>query len=428
MRDEIQRISKLVAEGKLSPEDAADLIDAFYAADRVEESYAEADAEPTKTSTVPPPPPGEAVGATAEADAEGRRHATSNGGANPRRDPLRGIVESIEKLTKEGRDSAVWQDVSKTARSQAKRGFEAIRSGIEEISKGKVHLGWLFTSESKDVELPLTLPSGKVLKVENFCGSVKIAGGFEVGSAVAKARFKGQTADDARAKAEAYTFVIEESDYMVLIRQPDVSGLHVDLEIQLPGKAPVEVRTEDGNVEITDTGGAVRVSGRTGDIEIRGANGVVEIVGETSDISIEDSATPSLTIENKDGNISGLRVRGNINARTSTGNVTFKSVAGKSIAIEAVSGNIGLDLWEPVSGSLNLRTVSGNASIAVPDGSDCRVSLSTLRGSVSCNLPLVDEAKQDQRITGRLGAGTGTLDVSAVTGNVALSLRDAVAA
>ena len=41
MKDEVQRISRLVAEGKLSPEDAADLIDAFYASDQASAAHEE---------------------------------------------------------------------------------------------------------------------------------------------------------------------------------------------------------------------------------------------------------------------------------------------------------------------------------------------------------------------------------------------------
>lgn len=410
MRDEIKRISVLVAEGKLSPEDAADLIDAFYAADRSDYGYDDAG------------PQGEAAEADVKAEEPGAKRTQAN------RDPLKSIVESIEKLTKDGIDSVNWGEVSKQARSSAKKGFDALKTGIEDISKGKVNLGWLFTSESKEVSLPLSLAPGKTLKVENLCGDIKIVGGAVVGSATAHARFRGQSAEDTKLKSDAYTFIIEESDHMVVIKQPDVSGLQVDLEILMPGKGPVEVRSDNGDVDVADTGGSCRIHCRSGNISVRGLDGVVEITSENGRVSVEDAVTASLAIENKNGSISIARVRGNINARTASGNLHLTSISGKTISLESVSGNVEVDLTEPVTGSLNVRTVSGNASLGIPDGSDCRVSLSTLRGNVTCGLELEDDAKQDQRITGRLGAGTGALDVSAVTGNVTVNLRDAVAA
>lgn len=429
MREEVQRISKLVAEGKLSPDDAADLIDAFYASDRVEESDPESKA--TAGATPPPPPPGASTdGAYSDGGYTTSTSSGSNGHSNrdAHRDPLRALVDSIEKLTKEGLDSVNWTEVSKQARTSAKKGFDAFRSGLEDISKGKVNLGWLSTGEIKEVALPLVIPAGKTLKVENACGDVKVVGGFDTGTATARARFKGATLEDAKAKADAYTLIIEESDYMVLIRQPDISGSHIDLEIQLAGTAPVEIRAETGDIQVMDTGAGCRIVSKTGDIRLRGLNGVVEVTGESGDISIEDVVTPTLSIENKNGDIRAERVRGNINIRTATGDVHLVQSGGKTLAVESVSGAIYANLAEPVTGTLNVRTVNGDVQLGVPDGSDCRVSLSTLRGDVACAIELKDQAKQEQRITGRLGNGTGTLDVSAVTGDVSVELLDAVTA
>jgi DUF4097 and DUF4098 domain-containing protein YvlB len=115
-----------------------------------------------------------------------------------------------------------------------------------------------------------------------------------------------------------------------------------------------------------------------------------------------------------------------MNVRTASGDVTVKASSGKSLSLESVSGDVWIDLEEPVAGLMNVRTVNGDAFVSIPDGNDARVSLSTLRGRVKCAIDLADTAKSDQRITGRLGDGTGTIDVSAVTGNVTLEMRDAV--
>lgn len=403
MTDEVKRISKLVAEGKLTPEDAAELIDAFYASERQENEEEAAASAPPKE------------------EPNGNHKATAGTG----KDPFRSIIDSIEKLTKEGAEAVNWQEVSKQARTSAKKGLDVLRGGLEDLSKGKVNIGWLTQQESREVSLPLTVPEGKTLRVENAVGSVKIVGGFELGSATAQARLRGSSHEEAKAKADAYTPIIEESDHLVLIRQPDVSGLHVDLEIQMPGHRNVEVKAEAGDVQVIDTKGAVRISGRSGDVKVRGANGVVEISGESGDISVEDVTTPSLTVENKSGDLRLERVRGNVNARTATGEVNVTAVSGKTIAIESVSGSVHLDIDEPVAGNVNVRTVNGDANVSIPDGNDARVSLSTLRGSLSCTVDLEDAHKQDQRITGRLGGGTGTLDISAVTGDICLEIRDA---
>lgn len=393
MKEEVRRIIKMVEEGKLSAEDAAELIEAFTG--------------PTSESANEPPPTEEPPVQEGE-----------------KKDFFKAFTETVEKISKEATDSVNWKEIADTARTSASKGFEALKDVGEKISKGKFEFSLFSTQEARKVELPLALPSGKTLRIENPCGDVKIVGGFEEGHVVANAKVKGSSVEDAREKANGYTLVIEESEELVLIKQPDMSGLSVDLVVQIPEKRFVEVKAESGDISILDTKSGVRVTNRSGNIHLRQLNGSIEVTAYSGDLKIEDAKTPSLTIESKSGDIHLTRIEGNINARTASGDVRVAQSSGKTISIEAVSGDVQLDLDAPVAGSLNVRTVSGDSLVSVVDGSDCRVSLSTLRGEVSCRLPLEEEAKSDQRITGRLGDGKGSLDVSAVTGNVSLEMHN----
>jgi DUF4097 and DUF4098 domain-containing protein YvlB len=396
VKEEIRRINKLVAEGKLSPDDAADLIEAMMGSGPADVSEA------------------------AEPATEGSGEPADSGKS---KDPFRSLFDSIEKVVTEGKDSVNWDEVLKQTRDTAKQGIDKLKKGIDDISKGKLNVSWFTAQETRDVTLPLKYAPGKTMKIENPVGSVKVVGGFDEGAVIAKVRVKGATFEDAKKKAEEYTLIVEEGDHHVSIKQPDVVGLHVELEVQMPGHGAVEVKAESGDVEILESKGSARISTRSGDVVLRGLEGPIEVTAESADVRVDDSNTSSLVVTNKTGDISLTRVVGNMNVRTATGDVTVRQSSGKVVSVESVSGQVHVDLDQPVSGSLNIRTVNGHALIAAPDGCDCRVSLSTLRGEVACSLDLEDEARAEQRITGRLGAGAGTLDVSAVTGNITLEMH-----
>ena len=403
MRDEVQRISKLVAAGKLSPEDAAALIDAFYESERSEHE----EVHGGQSSDTPPPPPPQ----------DDAKKSTS-------RDPFKALIESIEQMTKEGIENVDWHEVSKQAKQSAKRGIEQLKVGIDEISKGKINIGWVLTHEEREVSLPLAVPEGRKLRIENPAGNVRVTGGHDVGSVTAHARFRGSTIEEARAKAQTYTLIIEESDHVVEIRQPDINGMSVDLDVQLSGNTLVEIESEAGDVQIVSTHSGCKVVGRSGNISLRGLDGIIEVSTSSGNVSVEDSKGPAIGLENKSGNIRVVRSAGNLKARTASGDITITKSTGKVLSVEATYGNVTVDLDEPLNGTLNVRTVNGDATVSVPDGCDCRVKLSTIRGEVHCGFDLIDEAREESRVTGALGTGNGTLDVSAVTGNVSLDLRD----
>jgi len=402
LREEVQRISKLVAAGKLSPEDAAVLIDAFYESDRPEPEEVKA---PESGSTPPPPPQ------------EGVKKSTS-------RDPFKALIESIEKMTKEGIENVDWNEVSKQAKQSAKKGLEQLKVGIDEISKGKINIGWVLTHEEREITLPLSIPDGKKLRIENPAGNVRVTGGAEVGSVTANARFRGATIEEARVKANMYDLIVEESDHVVEIRQPDINGMSVDLEIHLANNTLVEIESDSGDIQVISTRSGCKVAGHSGNISLRGLEGVIEVSTSSGNVSVEDTSGPAIGLENKSGNIRVVRSSGNVKARTASGDITITKSTGKVVSVEATYGNVSIDLDEPLTGTLNVRTVNGNATVVLPDGSDTRVKLSTIRGSVHCGFQLIDEAREESRVTGTLGTGNGTLDVSAVTGNVSLDLRD----
>jgi DUF4097 and DUF4098 domain-containing protein YvlB len=393
MKEEIRRIMKLVEEGKLSADDAAELIDAFESA-------------PPEDDSDEPEPSSES-----KAEDAGKK------------DPFAAVVEAIEKIGKEVSTSVNWSEIAAQIKEGTKKGVEAIKHAAEQAKSGR---GWTIfgIAEKKEVELPLEVPAGKILRIENGSGDVKVFGGASTGTLIARAIIRGKDAEDAKSRAEAYTPVIEESDHFVLIRQPDVGGLHVDIEVRLASKASVEVRCEAGDIHIDGTGGGCRIDGRSGDVRLTGLDGAIEIDTVSGDVHISDSKTTSLDLEGKSGDIRIERVKGNFNVRTSAGDVSLREVSGRTISVEAVSGDVRLDVDEPVDGTINIRTVNGNSRVGIPDGSNCRVALSTLRGGVHTELFLKDEARHENRITGVLGDGAGTVDISAVNGDVMLALHD----
>lgn len=386
----------MVQEGKLSPEDAAELIDAFTSSDD--------DAEP---SDGPPPPPKEAGG-----DAESS-------------DRFKSFIDYIEGIGRDISQSVNWHDVAKQVRTGAKKGVESIREGIDRIKKdGKFGFEFFGAQEVRKVEMPLLVSKGKTLRIENPVGDIRILGGAKSGTVVATAKFRGADPEEARKRAAAYSLIIEESEQFVLVKQPDVSGVQVDFELQLASKSPIEVRALSGNVTVEGTGAGCKVSANSGEITLSGLNGVIDVTSQSGSVSIADSSAPALSVENKSGDVTITGVKGNINIRTASGDLRLIDCAGKTISVESVSGDIECDISEPIEGNVSIRTVNGNSLVEIPDGSDCRVSLSTLRGRVTSLVELKDEAKSDLQITGSLGSGKGSMDVSAVNGSISLCLRD----
>lgn len=390
-RDEVARIMKLVKEGKLSPEDAADLIEAF------EES-------PDGPATPPPPPP-----------------PSPDPGAAVK-DPLAGFLEHIERIGKDITTKVNWPEVSEQLKQGVTKGGEALKKAVEDANLGKITFG-LWSSEVKTVTLPFSVSGDQVLRIDNPHGDVVVKGGCETTELIARATVRGHDANDARAKASQYIPVIEGGDSFVQIKQPEIAGIVVDLEVRLAQPAAIEVKGAAGDVELTKTGRSARIDGASGDVRLIGLEGNVEVRTSSGDVTLVDVRGDSVLVENKSGSLKFADVQGAMNLRTASGDITLERCGGRSLSIEAISGDVSIDLAEPIRGAVNIRTVQGDTILMLSDANDCRVSLSTLRGSIDCLLDLQDIQRFDRRVTGQMGEGSGTLDVSAVTGDVRVRQR-----
>lgn len=419
MKEEVSRILKMVEDGVINAKEAAGLIEALGSAQGEGE-------------TPPPPPPPPApphaetehayagVGAT---EAEGVK-AESNGhvGGAQCKDPFTSFFENVARLGKEEADKINWQELAGHVRASAKKGADIIVNTFEELSKHGVP--FFGNAETAEVTLPLPSCENKTIKIINPVGSIKVVGKSAESRVIAKARVKSATQEEAQKRAQMFSVVAEETDHEVLLRQSELVGLAVDYVIELAVDAGLDIHTESGNVYVTDLSKGLRIDGRSGDIDVLRINGLVDISTQSSDVSLDTVTGPSIRLAISSGNLDLKAINGNLNATTSSGNIVAKELSGRTISLDSVSGNIQADIQEAIEGVVNIRTMSGNAVVGISDGCNCRVKLSTIKGSCHSHIELQNQQSTGNQITGTLGEGSGTLDVSAVNGNVDLNLRD----
>jgi DUF4097 and DUF4098 domain-containing protein YvlB len=404
MKDEIRRIMQLVKDGKLSPEDAAELIEAF------------------QDSPDEPAPATEA--ASESVDNTERVEGRVVGDKSD--DPFAKLIGSIEKVTKDVAGSIDWKDISNQVRLGVGKGIDAVKEAAKEAKKGSGPFGSLFTPQvTRTVDLPLHVPEGKLLKIEAHHGDIRIEGGHDVGSVRIEAGFRSYNNQEAEEMANAFMPSLEESDDAVTLKQLDQNGVVADLEIKVAKGVPVSIRTASGDVTVSDTGASVTIHAASGDVRIDRASGGVEVNLSSGEVRLRHSELKSAVVDTKSGDVLLDHVAGSANIRTTSGDVTLYGFSGRTLAVEAASGSVTADLTSAVTGSVNVRTVSGDVTMHMPDGGDARVSLSTLRGDVTCSVPLADEVREGSRVSGRIGSGSGVLDISAVNGDVYLALAGA---
>jgi hypothetical protein len=181
---------------------------------------------------------------------------------------------------------------------------------------------------------------------------------------------------------------------------------HTEVSVAVPHEVATELKV---------TAGSVVASGLRGDAALHVVSGHLTMLGMTGTIR-------ATTVS---GAIEALGVGGDLTMRTTSGEITLAdSPAGRVHAV-AISGSLTCDLDNPDGSDIRLETTSGEITARVREDSDLDVYLHATSGRVTTTFPDVrpQTVGATRSARGTLGAGTGRLYATALSGNIALLSR-----
>ncbi|MEU3887198.1 hypothetical protein [Streptomyces sp. NPDC029041] len=170
-------------------------------------------------------------------------------------------------------------------------------------------------------------------------------------------------------------------------------------------------------VEVGVVGAAAVISGTHGPTVMKGVTGDTTLVGLSGPVRAETVS----------GGLEAQGVTGDLRFNSVSGDLTVIEGSGPSVRAETVSGSMIVDLDPNGPTDVRLTSVSGEIAIRLPYPADAEVEANTASGALSNAFDGLRVHGQwgAHKITGRLGAGTGKLRATTVSGSIALLRRPA---
>ncbi len=253
------------------------------------------------------------------------------------------------------------------------------------------------------------------------------------------------------------------------------SRIATDLEIAVPKKSSLTLRTEKGDVTVTEMGADVGVTDQYGDVEVRGTAGDVsiemrkgdvkvsgtkgdaKISGKGGEIEVVDSAG-SLTVDGDfygpvradkvakgvrmispktdltvsalaghleagSGNMDIIDVPGNLTLRTRDAEINVENPGGK-VSLDNRNAEINVRYGAPPKDDATITNSSSGISVTVPGSSNFDVEADCHNCDISSEFPGLTPTKSeagDSRLVGKYGSGRGPkLILKTSYGNISL--------
>lgn len=274
---------------------------------------------------------------------------------------------------------------------------EGLGTGLREAMRGvreglrAARLGGWWSGHNETVFLEHQIAAGALVKVIDPVGDITIKTGAPgVVRVEADKSARGADPNEAVARCSAIS-VHAEGDQDSLTVRVDLGQASssprgsVDLEVQVPADARVEVHGDLGDITVIGPTSALELSTEHGDIEVEQAGGPVRAFSRHGDVTVEGPAPEAhLTAEHGDVTAS------------------LRPARGTSSELTAGRGDVVLSMPRDASVALDL----------VADG-----------GDVACDLRLSETKRRSEReLVGR--TGTGEASVKARTGSGDITVSD----
>jgi hypothetical protein len=350
-------------------------------------------------------------------------------------------------------------------------GLLALIGAVITTENVKQHLtGWPWPDWGNIVETdldvaPTTVPANARITIRALHGDISVRGSDEPEIRVnGKKGVKSWNESEGRRIASQVSVeVVKNGDgYEVRPAGGDDSRVNLDLDVEVPKKAAVTVRSEKGDISVADLSMPVTINGGNGDIEVRntagdvdidtrrgdvkvsGTKGSVKISGSGDSVDVVD-ATGNLTVtgefvgpiradkvakgvrfvshrtdltltqlsghmEAGSGNLEVVDAPGNLTVRTHEEEVSVENVGGK-IKVDNRNGNVEVRFSSPPKEDVEINNASAAITVGMPEASSFEIVADCHSGDIDSEFE-ADTLKKttqngDSHLEGKYGSGRG---------------------
>ncbi|HEY1698295.1 MAG TPA: DUF4097 family beta strand repeat-containing protein [Trebonia sp.] len=173
--------------------------------------------------------------------------------------------------------------------------------------------------------------------------------------------------------------------------------------VAVPADCPVQLGVVSASALVSGLSAGTSVKGVSGDITLDGIAGAVVANTVSGELLARD-------------------IDGTVRFATVSGELTLADSALSGLSAESVSGRVTADVTLDSTGSASVSTVAGDVTLRLPADSDAAVRLNTVSGKVATEFASlqVRKAPASRVVFGNVGAGTGHVSISTLSGAITL--------
>jgi DUF4097 and DUF4098 domain-containing protein YvlB len=212
----------------------------------------------------------------------------------------------------------------------------------------------------------------------------------------------------------------------------EASKVHADLTLD-NGTGRITVRDAVGSLHLESGSGEVVVEGAKGEvyancgsggITVRDVDGSLSVDAGSGGVSVERLRASEVSLECGSGGIEGGDiVAGKLHVECGSGSIDITGLNAPRATIESGSGGVSVALARSPE-SLRIESGSGGVTFLAPKNLDATFDIECAKQLLDVDVPMRIESQDRSTTRGRVGKGTGTIEIGTGSGRVAIRSSD----
>ena len=265
----------------------------------------------------------------------------------------------------------------------------------------------------------------------NERAAADLAGSVEVSNVAGTVRVTGWDRDEVEVTgelgkgAERLEFAVADkvTRIKVIMAGKSYDGEDTDLQIHVPAASRLSVNTVSADIEVQGLLGAQRLQSVSADIRTAAAGEDVECKSVSGDIAVNGSFKKGLlTITTVSGDATALRVAGEVNANTVSGDITLGLGETNRSRVRSTSGDLTLAALLAADGKLDAESISGDVRLELVGAVNAEFDISSFNGEIrNCFGPKAvstSEYAPGKELRFREGQGSAQVRIKTMNGDI----------
>ena len=299
--------------------------------------------------------------------------------------------------------------------------------GIAALSAGCDVEDWGSFGDShayeKDFHYSYALKPGGKLDIENFNGSIEIAGWDRDQVEIDGVQY-GAT-PELRDATKIDIAVTPEEIRIRTVRPVERHGsTGVKYIIKAPHKVDLDhITSSNGSMRVSDIEGTMRLRTSNGSVRTTRVRGALEVTTSNGSVEVGELDGPA-TIRTTNGRVTADEVRGAFDASSSNGSIHARLVKPephRAVKLQTTNGSIDLAMDSMADNDIRASTSNGSITVKLPAQANARVHAHTSHNSIHSDFDIrgkVGWSKTD--LEGDIGAGGPTVELTSTNGSIRL--------